>query len=145
MFPWMMPTTAGQLSLYQMALQGGPGQGGGQQNPWSTMYNMWFSPSQGDRSDQNGNQNQPDTGNSMAPPGQAPQGGPDNSPQSNYDPYTVGPRPSYGYQPSDWMRWLSATRGPNQQQQRQAQSMGMLGLSMLQPRPPTHTGPYPWI
>ena len=29
--------------------------------------------------------------------------------------------------------------------QQQATQLGQLGLSMLQPRPPAHTGPYPWI
>src|SRR5262245_23571665 len=32
-----------------------------------------------------------------------------------------------------------------QQQQQQAMQMSQLGLSMLQPRQPMHTGPYPWI
>lgn len=30
-------------------------------------------------------------------------------------------------------------------QQQQAMQMGQAGLQMLQPRQPTHTGPYPWI
>jgi len=29
--------------------------------------------------------------------------------------------------------------------QKQAMQMGQIGLQMLQPRPPAHTGPYPWI
>jgi hypothetical protein len=103
---------------------------------------------QGDRSDQSGNQNQPDTGNSMAPPGQTPRGGPDNTSMSGYDPSTVSPGPrAYGYQPANWMRALSGFGGGGARRPNMNQSlaMGALGLSMLQPRQPAHTGPYPWI
>lgn len=129
MFPWLMPnaTMGGNLSLLSMM---GPPQGG----PFA------FSNPYGDRSDQTPRGNQPDRGNAMAPPGQQPPGGPDNNPQSGYDPNTVSP----GWGAPSWMRALNVR--PNQQQmQRGALGMGRLGLSMLQPRPPTQTGPYPWI
>jgi len=117
--------------------------------PQSMWPQQWKDqPSNGDRSDQNGNQNQPDTGNPMAAPG--PAGGPDSNPQAPYDPNTVSPQSSYGgYDPASWMKAManlgggagaSAKRNANQ-----AMSLGAFGLSMLQPRPPAHTGPYPWI
>src|SRR5262245_26512345 len=48
-------------------------------------YGYQPAPAEGDRSDQSGNQNQSDSGNAMAPPGQNPQGGPDNTQMSGYD------------------------------------------------------------
>jgi hypothetical protein len=40
-----------------------------------------------------------------------------------------------------------AANSPDRKDPRQQQSMqmGQLGLQMLQPRQPMHTGPYPWI
>lgn len=129
MFPWMMPnaTMGGQLSLLQMMMQPYP-----QRQPFD------------DRSDQTPRGNQPDRGNAMAPPGQTPPGGPDDNPQSGYDYNTVSP----GWGAPSWMRMLqgvSNPRGGNNQQRGNPLQMSLLGLSMLQPRPPTHTGPYPWI
>ena len=109
------------------------GYGGGYGGPPS-LYQMAFQPPpprawwqnylppQGNRSDQNYRGNKSDPGNAMAPYG--PAGGPDNAPPMNpYDPATVSRR----------------------QQMQQAMQMGQRGLSMLQPRQPMHTGPYPWI
>lgn len=127
MFPWMMPNASmgGQLSLLQMMMQPYP-----QRQPF------------GDRSDQGPRGNQPDPGNAMAPPGQTPPGGPDNNPQSGYDYSTVSP----GWGAPSWMQMLGGGNQRNRNRDpRGGQQMGLLGLSMLQPRPPTHTGPYPWI
>jgi hypothetical protein len=40
-----------------------------------------------------------------------------------------------------------AANSPDRKDPRQQQGMqmGQLGMQMLQPRQPTHTGPYPWI
>jgi hypothetical protein len=142
----MMPgNPAGALSLYQMYTQNPPGQGGffngqsSRQTPWWMTAGQWRPAQQDDRSDQRGNNNQPDPGNAMAPPGQTPAGGPDNNPQSGYDTNTVSP----GYDPG-WMRMFGGgARAKGNANQ--AMMMGALGLNMLQPRPSTHTGPYPWI
>lgn len=134
MFPWMLgnPTMAGQMSLLSMMYP--PQQGG--------FFNM-FAPQRrsGDRSDQQGNSNQPDRGNVMAPP-QGTQGGPDNNPQSGYDPNTITSSPA-GFDPG-WMRLFAGT-GASAKRNPNPFGMGAVGLSMLQPRQPTHTGPYPWI
>jgi hypothetical protein len=107
MFPWLMPGAGlgSQLSLLSMM----PGYGFGS-NPYSNasrqpgqsnwdLYmhamlpqSLWpqqwkDQPSNGDRSDQSGNRNQPDTGNAMAPSGST--GGPDDTPMIGYDPDTV--------------------------------------------------------
>src|SRR5262245_3508176 len=175
MFPWMQGGAGGApFSLLSM-LQGGGAQGPygnmfqpgywdrvnatrqpGEQNanvwlrgvlPQAAWPQQWRDPKygyQGDRSDQTPQGNQSDTGNSMAPPGQVPPGGPDNTPMSGYDYNTVSP----GYAPPPWMRMLSGlgggtSRRPNSNQ---AMNMGLFGLSMLHPRPPSlPPGPYPWI
>jgi hypothetical protein len=138
----MMPgNPAGALSLYQMYTQNPPGQGGFFNSPGARAPSPWLLPpqQQDDRSDQRGNRNQPDPGNAMAPPGQTPAGGPDNNPQAGYDYNTVSP----GYDPG-WMKMFGgAARGKGNANQ--ALMMGAFGLNMLQPRPPTHTGPYRWI
>jgi hypothetical protein len=153
MFPWLMPTMGGQLSLISM-LQGGGAPGSNPQAYWARMmspqafFDRGYEPAPtqaGDRSDQTIRGNQPDPGNSMAPPGQQPPGGPDqNATMSPYDPNTVAP--SYGYQPSPLMRLFANYRSPSlQQQQRGALGLGMYGLNMLQPRQPNIPQPYPWI
>ena len=109
--------------------------------PQSMWPQEWRDPKYGqagDRSDQQGNRNQPDRGNVMGPPQGAP-GGPDNKAQSGYDTNTVSP----GYDPG-WMKWFGGA-APAKRNAKAALTMGGFGLSMLQPRPPTHTGPYPWI
>src|SRR5262245_32704566 len=97
---------------------------------WSLFPQQWQS-GDDDRSDQSGNNNQPDTGNAMAPSGST--GGPDNTPQSGYDPNTVQ---GYGYEPSSWMKALSGLGTPagTKRNANQALNMGAFGLSMLQPR-----------
>lgn len=91
-----------------------------------------------DRSDQNNRGNQSDPGNTMAPPGQTPPGGPDDRAMSGYDPTTVG------YQPAAWMRALAGMSG-GQRDPRRATNLSLLGLSMLSPRQPTAPRPLPWI
>jgi hypothetical protein len=118
-----------------MYTQNPPSQGGFF-NPPSARMPPWPG---GDRSDQRGNRNQPDPGNAMAPPGQTPAGGPDDNPQAGYDTNTVSP----GYDPG-WMRMFGGAAGAKRNAN-QAMMMGAFGLNMLQPRQPTHTGPYPWI
>lgn len=156
MFPWMMPGAgAGNLSLLSLMMGGGLNgtlSGGGGSASFTSNPQAWarmFSPQSlsDDRSDQTPRGNQTDAGNSMAPPGQQPQGGPDNAGMSPYDANTVTPSPAsgYGYEPSPWMRLLGGMRSPSSQQQRAGMNMGLLGMSMLQPRQQQAPRPYPWI
>ena len=122
----MMPgNPAGALSLYQMYQQN-PAQAGffgGQSNQQRSPQMWWqnyLSPQSpnGDRADQQGNQNQPDQGGAM------------------------GSTP--GYDPG-WMRWFAGNNRNQRPNTNQAMSMGMLGLSMLQPRYSMGYGNIPWM
>lgn len=138
MFPWMMPTMAGSLSLFSL-MQPQQGSFGGS----SYGFNE-------DRSDQSRKGNQSDPGNAMAPSG--PPGGPDNQPMTGYDRNTVAP--AYGFEPSSWMRTFARMGnafGANDQRSPQRSgmnnpysTMGLLGLSMMQPRQAPPPQWMPW-
>lgn len=144
MFPWLMPNPmAGQLSLLQMYQQSPP-HGGLFNSPSARDPYASRQPFQ-DRSDQNAARQPGATPATPWPsPGQQPQAEP-----APVSPASAGANPGWGA-PALQMLAPGPDRGLGGNNQRKADpragmQMGLLGLSMLQPRQPTHTGPYPWI